>query len=294
MVITKLVGGLGNQMFQYAAGSSLAYSLNTGLKVDKSAYDHVYKVWPYGLDCFKLKPVFAPPKEVAVFTKINQLPSTKTAKLLRFLLGKFTNKRYFQEKHFHFDPDFFSLSPKNDYYLSGHWISEKYFKKIADFIRTAFTVKTKLRGRNLEFARRIRRTTSVSIHVRRGDYISDKKANAFHGTCDLPYYRRCLTLITKKIMAPTFYVFSDDPKWCKQNLRFKHTTLFIDYNQDKNYEDLRLMSLCRHNIIANSTFSWWGAWLNQNPNKLVLAPKQWFKDKNLNTKDLLPENWLKV
>ena len=136
---------------------------------------------------------------------------------------------------------------------------------------------------------------SVCIHIRRGDYVEDIITNQFHGVCNLDYYYRSIEYIASKIKNPYFFVFSDDPLWVKQNLILKYPCDYIDQNfGKKDYEDMRVISKCKHNIIANSSFSWWGAWLNINPNKIVIAPKNWFKSKAINTKDLIPESWFKI
>ena len=140
----------------------------------------------------------------------------------------------------------------------------------------------------------ISQTNSVSLHIRRGDYVSNQKTNQTHGTCDLDYYQRCITEIEKEVENPYFFVFSDEIEWVKENLKINHPAEYVDQNTgDKSYEDMRLMSQCKHNVIANSSFSWWGAWLNSYPDKIVFAPKRWFASDKHNTKDLIPEGWKK-
>jgi hypothetical protein len=134
---------------------------------------------------------------------------------------------------------------------------------------------------------------SVAVHVRRGDYVSNEAASKTHGLTGVDYYRAAVEQISKKVVRPNLYVFSDDPNWCKDNLAFKQATTYVAHNSD-GAEDLRLMRLCRHNIIANSSFSWWGAWLNENPAKQVIAPQTWFADSIHNTKDLIPSTWQKI
>jgi hypothetical protein len=149
-----------------------------------------------------------------------------------------------------------------------------------------------MEGRNLELARWLRNANAVSIHVRRGDYVDSKKSLQFHGLCDISYYQRCIELIEKKIREPSFFVFSDDISWAKDNIRINHPIIFVDHNTAKTaHEDLRLMTHCEHHIISNSSFSWWGAWLCQNPGKIVVAPQQWFKSAIHDTKDLIPRGW---
>ncbi|MDP2842304.1 MAG: alpha-1,2-fucosyltransferase, partial [Acetobacterium sp.] len=197
---------------------------------------------------------------------------------------------HIREKQYHFDPEILTMS--DSVYLDGYWQSEKYFSNIADIIRNEFAVTLPQTDKNMELAQQIISCESVSLHVRRGDYVTDEKTNTIHGTCDLDYYKRCIERLTHKIHHPCFFIFSDDPEWAEQNLKITHPATFVCHNgPEKNYEDLRLMSQCRHHIIANSSFSWWGAWLGQYPDKLVLSPQKWFNEKNFNTKDLTPSTW---
>nr|VFK65587.1 MAG: Glycosyl transferase family 11 [Candidatus Kentron sp. TUN] len=134
------------------------------------------------------------------------------------------------------------------------------------------------------------------MHIRRGDYVSDKEANTLIGTCSLDYYQRAVRLLQERIESnPRFYVFSDDPDWVQANLRLDGQMHIVRHNNtDTNFEDLRLMSACSHHIIANSTFSWWGAWLNPSPQKIVIAPARWFKSDKLDDRDLIPSSWLRI
>ncbi len=150
-------------------------------------------------------------------------------------------------------------------------------------------------GRNKDIGEMIQSFKSVSLHIRRGDYVSNKVTNQVHGVCDLNYYSHAISYIAERISNTHLFVFSDDPEWAKGNLKTEIPTFFVDNNRaDKDYEDLKLMRQCKHNIIANSSFSWWGAWLNQNAGKIVIAPKKWFNDKSINTKDLIPEKWIRL
>lgn len=291
MVITKLIGGLGNQMFQYAAGRALANKLDAKLKVDATAFK-TYKLHAYGLDCFKAQIHFATEKEVNSFKQPSQLPPVRLPRFIGNIFKIPPQKNIVCEKHFHFDPCFFKV--KEDAYLQGFWVSEKYFQNIADIIRKDFKFKHPLIDKNKQLMEKIKELNSISIHVRRGDYVSDKAANEFHGTCSLGYYQRCVALIVQRIENPVFFIFSDDPGWTKQNLKPKFPTIYVSDNQNKNYEDLQLMSCCKHNIIANSTFSWWAAWLNNNSDRIVLVPKKWFNKAPYNTKDLIPKSWERI
>lgn len=289
MIIVKLIGGLGNQMFQYAAGRRVALANNTELKLDITVYEKQVGITPrkYGLNVFNIQANIASNEEIGKLKKENVFLN----KLSKFI-PVFKDSRV-TEKHFYFDRAVLNI--KNNSHLEGYWASEKYFKDIENIIRKDFTFKDKPDEVNQQMVGRIKNCDSVSIHIRRGDYVFDEKTNKYHGFCDLDYYLRAITLVTKTVKNPQFFVFSDDIKWAKQNLHPKFPCTYVDHNVGKkDYEDMHLMSLCKHNIIANSSFSWWGAWLNQNPGKIVIAPKKWFRNKSIDTKDLIPHSWVKI
>ena len=180
---------------------------------------------------------------------------------------------------------------------SGKLKKEKYFKNIEANIRKEFTLKNLLTSESTKWQEKIRQTkNSVSLHIRRGDYVQDAKTNAFHGTCNLEYYKNALQKIVDKIgnTEIEIFIFSDDIEWAKENLKFPYPTNFVSNSQILDYEEMYLMSLCQHNIIANSTFSWWGAWLNKNSAKIVIAPKQWSVKKSSDGLNILPKEWLQI
>lgn len=297
MIIVKLMGGLGNQMFQYAAGRRLAHQHNTQLKLDISFLKNRYVGCThrvYELKYFKIRNSIATNIEVAKCTGIG--PSLWLKILLKFrrVADLITiHPNVYSERHFHFDPEV--LTAPDNVYLDGYWQSEKYFEEIENILRKDFSFHSPLVGKNIELSKLIKRTDSVSLHVRRGDYVADTNMMAYHGICDAEYYARCVEEIHSAIKAPFFFVFSDDSTWVKENVRLPSPMIVVDHNSpDRGGEDLRLMSLCRHNIIANSTFSWWGAWLNRNPEKIVIAPEKWFNNTSINTKDLIPDEWVKI
>lgn len=291
MIIVKLIGGLGNQMFQYAAGRRLAHKHNTQLKLDISSFGS-YRLRRYGLHHFNIEATIATPEEVASLTIRKQGIAERVLRMaLRWSSGPAPT--HIREKHVHFDPDILNLP--DSVYLDGYWQSERYFADIAGIIRQEFTVKIPQKGKDKELAELMASCESVSLHIRRGDFVSDSHTNQVHSTCDQNYYFRCVEEITQTVKHPHFFIFSDEPEWARDNLKLPFSTTLVDHNgADKNYEDMRLMSQCKHHIIANSSFSWWGAWLNNNPEKIVITPIAWFEDKTHNIDDVIPSGWLKI
>ena len=290
MIVAKLNGGLGNQMFQYAAGKALTIKLNTDLKVDVSFFNiKLENKWTqryYELD------VFSGIKNIISDEDIKPFLDVKNSNwFIRGFrnLGKY---KYFYEPEFCYTEKFFKQ--KNNTYVEGYWQSEKYFKSIESIIHNEFVFKDYSSITNKELANHISGVNSVSIHVRRTDYVNEIGLQQ-HGLCNVEYYQKAVKFLSEKVHEINLFVFSDDTEWTKHNLSFNFPVTFIDYNKGKeSYEDMRLMSLCKHNIIANSSFSWWAAWLNHNSEKIVIAPTKWFNNKEKNTKDLIPAEWLKM
>lgn len=290
MIIVKLKGGLGNQLFQYALGRHLSEINNTELKIDISLFE-TYTLHKYSLKSFNIREIIASPDEIASLTYQNTGTFERT---MKWLLRKPLNfaKSFIREQYFHYNPEILRLP--DEVYLDGYWQSEKYFTDISEIVRQEFKVKPSSEGKNLKLLEDISSCESVSLHIRRGSYLLPPY-NTVLVPCPLSYYQKCVDYFAHAIKTPHFYIFSDDPQWTRDNLKLSYPITFIDHNDaDKDYEDLRLISHCKHNIIANSTFSWWGAWLNENPKKIVLSPVRWFKDPSLNTKDLIPESWIKI
>ena len=285
MIISRLVGGLGNQMFQYATARALAVRRGVGLVLDTSEFSN-YHLHSYGLHNLAIS---------AEVTDKRRPASTGSRVLdrLRDLAG-FGTPALYREASLRFDPAVLWLPQST--VLAGYWQCERYFIDHADLIRSELSVKTPAAGDNLEHLGRIRSGVAVSVHIRRGDYVSNAQANTVHGTCDIPYYEAAARHIAERCGdAPTFYVFSDDPDWVSENFRIPYDIVPVRHNGvDCNYEDLRLMSACRHHIIANSSFSWWGAWLNAAPGKIVVAPRRWFKTDDLDSTDLVPAEWVRL
>lgn len=285
MIALVLKDGLGNQLFQYAAGRSLAEKKKTKLKLDISHYK-VNKVRTYSLHHFAIQEDFITDNEKLMLRARNWI--SKGMKTL----GVSAPARRFNEKDFQYDPTFFDLP--DSLYIEGYWQSEKYFLPIESIIRKEFVVKSEPDETNKSLLEQINSGNSVSLHIRRGDYVTDLNINSIHGVIGLDYYQHSIEYISQHVKEPRFFVFSDDMDWVKQNLRIDNFPVhYMNHNGNQDYEDLRLMYSCRHNIVANSSFSWWGAWLNNNKDKIVIAPVNWFKSQYRNN-DLVPESWIKL
>jgi hypothetical protein len=278
MIIAKLVGGLGNQMFIYAAARALAQRHGVVLKLDLSVYerDHRRKV---GLSAFSLNLEVAAPTEVANITENAVAPPSDA----------WWQQGRVIEPHFHYTPDFWRIGPNA--YLSGYWQSERYFNTVTDLIRSEFQPNIEPRQQNREWLDRILRCNAVAMHVRRGDYVTSPIVNQVHGVLPPSYYASAFRKIAERETGLEFFVFTDDPSWARTSIRSDVPTHIIEGNVDAPAEDLRLMSSCRHHIIANSSFSWWGAWLCRNSNKIVCAPRRWFAASANDTRDLIPADW---
>lgn len=286
MIFSQLTGGLGNQMFQYAFGLSVSKKLKVSHKVHFVYYEGDTPR-EFELEVFNISAKKVSKKEVEVFQKNLQWYQ----KLLN--LGSKPSYSVVRENGLSYQGN--SLKVKDNSILIGYWQSEKYFNEFHKDIIREFTFKNKLLGKNKSISKVISQPNSVSVHVRRGDYINDKKTNAFHGTCSPEYYQNAMEKIEGKIKKPVYFFFSDDPGWVKKHLASKYENHYIDWNKGRDSNvDMQLMSLCRHNIIANSSFSWWGAWLNQNNDKIVISPKKWLRGTEHNIEDLIPSEWLKL
>lgn len=289
MFVIQLMGGLGNQMFQYAAGRALSLKRNTPFVVD---FDdpYIYAKRSFGLDVFNLEYQNATGSQLS-----KSKPKTKVMRRLYKWTGNDPDKYLYREKKdFHYQPELFTCPDES--YISGFWQSEKYFADIADTIRQDFDFKADPSDANKEWLSKIKRVNAVSIHIRRGDYVSVAHTNQLHGTCDLDYYQKAIDTIAGKVDNPVFFCFSDDIDWVKENLKTDHEMHYVDSNisPGSGHEDMRLMSNCKHHIIANSSFSWWGAWLNPNKDKVVIAPKKWLNSSEIIVKDLIPDSWIKL
>jgi hypothetical protein len=293
MVIVELSDGLGNQMFQYAAGRRLAHRRGSVLKL---ALTELVPRAPgiasrsYGLRHLNIQERFATSTDLARVVEIERGASRRwQAKVLRAVAPL----HLMAEQHFHFDHSI--LAAPDNVYLRGYWQSERYFDDVADLIRSEFALRHALSPKSQQIAAHIEQTMAVGIHVRRGDYVSSPQRLRYHGTCEPEYYTRCMRAVAERVERPHCFVFSDDPGWVRDNLHLDHPVTIVAHNgPERDFEDLHLMSRCRHFIIANSTFSWWAAWLSASHGKFIVAPARWFADAPHDTCDLLPAAWQRM
>ena len=297
-VVIRLVGGLGNQMFQYAAALGLAVRQSRTLKMEVSAFE-AYKKRSYQLNCLKVpqdlytgEPLFQPAS--------NSIPARVIRRIKRevfkgyvFKGGAF-RKGVYCEPHFHFDPAFFKLSGV-EILLNGYFQSPRYFDRVEELLRERFRPGAPLSATAADWAARIAASPrGVSLHVRRGDY-TEGANSAVHGVLDRGYYDRAVDLIQELAGKAEFFLFSDEPDFTAETFAGLPNSHVVRSDPAASWEDMFLMARCRHNIIANSSYSWWGAWLNPAEGRRVIAPARWFAPDRLaacNVLDLYPDDWI--
>lgn len=288
MIIVKLQGGLGNQMFQYALGRNLSLLHKAPFKID---YSYLKKPNQsgrvYQLEGFNIQVTEATEREIRSYTGTVQ-------KILDRYFRKSSHQKHIKENFLGFNADVLRYK---DGYFDGHWNmqSERYFHPNEAAIRQDFELKNPLGAAAEAISKQISAASSpVSVHIRRGDYVTISKVAAVHGLLPLSYYQKACDQILEKFSETNFFIFSDDINWAKENFPKKYPVSFVSNPEIYDHEEIELMSRCRHNIIANSTFSWWGAWLNSNPEKIVISPTPWFRSGEFNTQNIVPNSWRKM
>jgi len=282
MITIRIKGGLGNQMFQYAVARAVTEKGNQDLALDISWFQAQHKREFHLGDLNVLG-------EVVNLSTWQRL--IYSSNFLQFIISQ--ERTYVEEqKEFSFDPSVFPASGNT--LLEGYWQHPRYFSGVEEIIRKEFTLKKDFGAEGKSIKRQIKNSQSVSVHLRRGDYVKDDKVRRVHGACSPDYYRRAVELLKQKILSPHFFVFSDDIEWVKKNLSLDGEISYVSRPKLKDTEELILMSHCKHNIIANSTFSWWAAWLNENNEKLVIAPREWFNTSEQSVQGLIPNSWKRI
>jgi hypothetical protein len=299
MIIVKLAGGLGNQMFQYACGRALSSKHNAPLFLDHSfledkSFKEDFTYREYELNAFNIDKRIEKSdlKRIGLSDAFNK-PYETVFSLRRLLSGY----QYFSQKGHGIDERISKIGSK--VYLVGYYQSDYYFKDYENVIRDDFKFIPTAKEENKLLINKITSSENpIALHVRRGDFLT-LGGGKVHGTCSLDYYKNAIAIVKEKVTNPTFFIFSvDDPEWAAKNLKIDAPFEVIgnDNIGQHGFENMRLMSMCKHNIIANSSFSWWGAWLNNNPQKIVIAPKQWFDDDSRNSQmnKITPDSWYRI
>lgn len=284
MIVVRMYGGLGNQLFQYAFGRYLSLKNSTELILDLNWFKYTPKFDTkryYELNNFCVSCRYLSIIEKTIF----RLSNNK-------YIGKYVNLpynlAYKKERQYSFDSN--NLDIKNNSYIDGYWQSYKYFNQIDSVIRREIRLLSSVMI-DSRYADFILNSNSISVHVRRGDYVNNTVVSNVHGVCAIDYYYNAMSYFQNTLSQPNFFIFSDDMLWCKKAFKNFDNVYFMSSNCVKNASvDLVLMSMCKHHIIANSTYSWWGAWLGGG---LTIAPYKWFSNAT-SVDDLLPENWIRM
>lgn len=288
MIIVKLKGGLGNQMFQYALGLKLSILNKDKVGLDTTSLQYLNhkegQFRPFDLKHFNIRFGVAKTEDI----KNLQYPFGFFSKIREKISHKIFKKYYIG-----WYPEL--LEQKGDLYLDGYFQSEKYFKDIRDILLEDFTLKEPLEKKSPSLLEHMKNTESVSLHVRRGDYVTDHNT-AWLGTCSLEYYTNAYNTIRDKTDKElVVFLFSDDPDWVQEHIKLPTEMIAVSKKENlKDYEELVAMSKCKHNIIANSSFSWWGTWLNTNPDKIVIAPTPWTNKHHSLHNDIIPKSWIQL
>lgn len=297
MITVRIFGGLGNQLFQYAFGRRLSLKLNTGLMLNY--YDQILRTDFDGENLTRITDVFDLPVKLYIGKIRKRILNRNTLSGIDHLISAvYAKTRYFLTEN-NYDYSQNIIKESKNIYASGYWQNEKYFKDIENIIRKDFKFKIEQYVSNLDIYKEITKNNSISLHIRGKDYLT----KTFYARCDVRYYLDAISIISKDSSELKFYIFTDDVDNVHQNykelLKFSEIvnpqTIFIK----PEIVDLVLMSKCKHNIICNSSFSWWGAWLNNNPNKIVISPKKWFSDEWVNNPHYsaerrIPADWHEI
>lgn len=287
MIFVRLVGGLGNQLFQYACARAVSLRCGAELVLDLRELVQPAAHAAYGLHQFAIR---------ARIGQTDELPPPRE-RIIPYALWRagFMRPLFMRERGLGLNAAV--LGASDDTYLHGYFQSEAYFSDAIASLREELQIVSAISDENRHWLETIQQDDrAVSLHIRRGDYVATSAGQALHGSCDAGYYARAVKKIRERLgRPPIFYVFSDDPGWVRQNLDLGAEMIVLSHNSASSaVEDMRLMGMCRHHIIANSTFSWWGAWRNPSPEKLVIAPQRWFSNPRLSNPDICPADWLRL
>lgn len=292
-IYSYLQGGLGNQMFQYAIARALSEHYQSTFLLDRSWFDVPQSETtprPYQLDLLQIQNVA---NSDLIFPK-------KPNKLIKALQGFIPANPivYYQQNAFEFDPSLFRLKrmAERDLFLFGYWQAYPYLEVIRPILQTEFKTKAPTPNHYQAYLQQIRSSESVMLHIRRGDYVNSPSAAKFHGVLPLSYYQQAIEVLLLQKPDSHFFIFSDDLPWAKEALPKNLKITFVEnaLQADAAAQELQLMTECKHQIIANSSLSWWGAWLKQDCNGLVFTPNRWICDNSLDLSNLLPTSWHRI
>ena len=290
--IVRLQGGLGNQMFQYAFGCGLREVTGRPVEFDTSFFrkapgEHVPRA--LALSTFGIQPMEASTERIDALFDTN---SSWRSRLSRMVPSLLPTRTFREQQPYTFDPKVFDQT--RAMLFDGYWQSARYFEGVQEEVRNAYHFVAPLAPEHASRADHMRSSISVSLHVRRGDYTTHSGAQHYFITCPMEYYVRAMDHILGRFPTAEFHVFSDEPKWARQHLRSRAPIHFTESGPEEDGpRDMHLMSLCQHHILANSSFSWWAAWLNPSLSKIVVAPTRWLRDPSIPTPDLLPPDWVR-
>lgn len=297
MLIARITGGIGNQLFQYAFVRSLSKKLNQKYKLDLSWYRNYHKYEDtkdpnaatqrkYLLDKFNVKENILNPLYLSISYRINNYSKLNRVKEYP-LLNHFTYSTITESEF-----DINKIQNLKNVYLSGFWQKDSLFEEYSYLIREEFNIKNKLSDQNNSFLNKIIQSNSIAIHIRRGDLLSRPAAVAEQPYSTDKYYFDGVKLMKERLKNPELFVFSDDIDWVNNSFKFDLPTTFVS-NDGPDYEHFKLMCNCKHQIIANSTFSWWAAWLNNYQEKIIISPKWWYRDPDKNESIIrIPQDWI--
>ncbi|MBU2366796.1 MAG: alpha-1,2-fucosyltransferase [Alphaproteobacteria bacterium] len=291
--IVSIMGGLGNQMFQYSLGTYVAQVLGQQVVFNGDALAH-YQDRPLALNLIGLETAWSDAAEVRTRLGPLLLPMW-SRRLAASRYGRFIkHDRFITDEHGLTEGVVARLQAGEGLYFHGYWQSAKIVAAVTPVLWDRFSFPA-MTAKEAAWRARIDSTNAIAIHLRRGDYASNPKAARHHGVLSADYYRRAAELLANRVADPVFYIFSDDPAYARSQLadRLPGSTQVVETGSPHAWSDLDLMSHCQHNIIANSTYSWWSAWLNRNPDKLVVSPAPWFADQS-SSGDLIPPSWQQV
>lgn len=289
MIVVELMGGLGNQMFQYALGRNLAIKNNTQLYLDKTSLlnrdarkNFIFR--NYDLDIFNIEERFLSIENSNKYNAVRSRPKKILNKILPL-----NELKIIKEKQFGYTIQILNLS--DNIYLNGYWQNFRYFSEIENIIKSDFSFKQAISTICESLLNQIKNTESVCLNIRRTDFVTNPTA---HGILENDYYIQAEKILLKQLSKPIFYIFSDDIEWCINNIKLESEVVFVDHkyagNKFRNY--LELMSSCKHFVIPNSTFAWWAAWLSTSSRKIVIAPKVWLRSINFETDLMSPSTWI--